>query len=74
MDTLFTTSIIINGETQEYGVRFQNEVYQFTPNGGNGTPFSLRREDDAWKLEGDLAPIAKGQAESALEHYLLSQH
>lgn len=74
MEALFTTSIIINGQTQAYTVAFKEEAYHFTPDGGAGTPFQLRRADDEWKLEGNLAPIAKEQAVSALEHYLLSQH
>jgi hypothetical protein len=74
METLFTTSIIINGQQQAYAVTFQDDAYQFTPDDNTGPNFGLRRAEDEWKLDGDLTPIAKDQAVSALEHYLLSQH
>lgn len=75
MDTLFTTSVIIEGQPQDYNVTFANDVYQFVPDGNDQAPaFGLRRADDEWKLEGNLSDISKSQAESALESYLLSQH
>lgn len=75
MDTLFTTTVIINGQPQDYKVTFANDVYQFQPEGNMAAPaFGMRRAEDTWKLEGELNEISKGQAVSALEHYLLSQH
>lgn len=73
MDTLFTTAVIINGQSKSYNVSFENEAYVFK--GDDGTPaFKLRREDDEWKLDGELSDISRQQATSALDHYLLSQH
>lgn len=74
MEALFNPTIIIDGQPQDYAVTFKEDAYHFTPQGGNASPFRLRREEDEWKLDGQLAPIAKDQAVSALEHYLLSQH
>ena len=75
MDTLFTTSVIINGQSKSYQVSFADEAYTFTPENGDGAPtFKLRREEDVWKLEGELSDISKQQATAALESYLLSQH
>ena len=74
MEALFTTSIIINGQPQAYSVTFKDDAYQFSPDGGNAASFELQRAADEWLLKGELASIAKDQAVSALEQYLLSQH
>ena len=75
MDTLFTTSVIINGQSKSYHVSFADEAYVFTPDSEDGTPtFRLRREEDEWKLDGELTDISRQQATAALESYLLSQH
>ena len=75
MDTLFTTSIIINGESKSYDVSFANETYIFTLDSEDNAPaFKLRREEDEWKLEGNLTEISRQQAIAALDSYLLSQH
>lgn len=75
MDTLFRTSVIINGQSNSYNVSFADEAYVFTPDGNSDAPtFRIRREEDQWKLEGDLNDISRQQAVSALEGYLLSQH
>ena len=75
METLFTTAVIIEGQSQDYTVSFNNEVYHFTPDDNTSAPsFGLRRSDDEWKLEGNLSEISKSQAVNALEGYLLSQH
>lgn len=75
MDTLFTTSVIINGQSKSYNVSFADEAYTFKPDAEDNAPtFKLRREEDTWKLDGDLTDISKQQATVALESYLLSQH
>ena len=74
MEVLFNPTIIINGQPQDYAVTFKEDAYHFTPQGGNASPFRLRREEDEWKLDGELSDISRQQATSALDHYLLSQH
>jgi len=75
MDTLFTTTVIINGQSVSYNVTFADEAYVFTPDSENEAPtFKLRREEDEWKLDGSLSDISQQQAANALENYLLSQH
>lgn len=75
MDTLFTTSVIINGQSKSYNISFADEAYVFTPDSEDVAPtFKLRREEDEWKLDGELTDISRQQATAALESYLLSQH
>ncbi len=75
MDTLFTTSIIINGESRSYDVTFADDAYVFTPDSEESVPtFKIRREEDEWKLDGEISDISRQQATAALESYLLSQH
>ena len=74
MEPLFTADIIVNGEYKLYYVTFHDEYYYFEPEDGTGDSFRVKREDDAWKVNGSLAEIAQQQAVSALDHYLLSQH
>ena len=75
MDILFTTAVIINGQSKSYNVSFADEAYIFTPDSQDNAPtFKLRRVHDEWKLDGELTEISKQQASAALESYLLSQH
>ncbi len=74
MEPLFSADIIVNGENKLYTIFFRHEQYHFEPEDGQGEALNIKRENDEWKVEGALAPIAQQQAVSALEHYLLSQH
>ena len=74
MEPLFTADVIIEGQNKLFNVTFHDEQYYFSPEDGDGQPFSIKRENDEWKITGTLAPVAQQQAVSALEHYLLSQH
>jgi hypothetical protein len=74
MEPLFTADIIIEGQNRLFNITFHDEQYHFSPDAGTGKAFSIKRENDEWKVTGTLAPIAQQQAVSALEHYLLSQH
>jgi hypothetical protein len=75
MEPLFTTHIIINGESRNFDVHFEKDQYIFrSEDSGQNTGFSVVRKDDTWKINGELPEIASQQAVSALEHYLLSQH
>ena len=75
MDILFTTSVIIDGQSNDYRVTFADDAYVFTPDADTGAPtFRIRRDEDLWKLDGNLSDISRQQAVSALESYLLSQH
>lgn len=73
MENLFTTDVIIDGQSKGYDVTFENDVYVFTPE-DDGPRFEVRRSEDTWKVAGGIADIAQQQAVSALERYLLSQH
>jgi hypothetical protein len=75
MEPLFTTHIIINGESRNFNVHFEKEAYIFrSDDEGQDSGFSVIRADDTWQVNGQLPEIARQQAVSALEHYLLSQH
>ena len=74
MNIHFSTDIIINGKPEAYNVIFEQDAYRFMPESGSGDPFILKREDDEWHAEGAINDIAKTQAISALDKFLLSQH
>ena len=74
MDIHFTTEIIIKGQPAAYNVTFEGESYHFHPINATHPAFMIKREDDEWHPQGELDDIAKSQAVSSLEKYLLSQH
>ena len=74
MNIHFSTDIIINGKPEAYNVIFERDAYHFNPASGSGEQFILKREDDEWHAEGTINDIAKTQAISALDKFLLSQH
>lgn len=76
MTTLFTAEIIRRRVIASYTVTFEEDQYHFSAadNTMQNPPFSLYREHDEWKVNGDLDEIALGQATAQLETYLLSQH
>ena len=76
MEYLFTTSLAADEKNMEYRVFFDNEKYQFLPQGGddNSGSFSFKREHDEWHDVGTIAPQLRQQALQALEEYLLAQH
>ncbi len=76
MEALFSTQIAMEKETAVYRVVFENEQYNFIPDGSGGRlpAFSLKRENDEWHEQDQLPPGIKAQAIEALEKYLLQQH
>ena len=74
MKELFKTTLPMEEGQTEYTVHFENDVYQFEPEGGNGTTLRLFREHDEWKSDAQLAPNTFRAATNALDDYLLSQH
>ena len=76
MNTLFTATVIVHGQPVAYDVTFENGHYTFQPQPEQDVtaPFTAYREDDTWKVRGLEDEIAKHQAVSQLEGYLLQQH
>ena len=76
MSTLFTATVIINGQPIAYDVTFENDHYTFRPDDGQPVtePFTVYRQDDEWKVKSSLNDIAQQQAVEQLEDYLLQQH
>ncbi|OLY91024.1 hypothetical protein SAMN05444008_113101 [Cnuella takakiae] len=74
MEELFTTQISQGAGSMAYRVVFDQEQYQFIPNGFEGSSFAFRREHDEWHPVEPLPETVQDQAVEALEKYLLSQH
>ena len=74
MENLFTTQLRQGGGTMAYQVVFDNEQYQFIPDGMQGSAFALKREHDEWHPVEPLPHEVQQQAVAALEQYLLQQH
>jgi hypothetical protein len=74
MEALFTTDFIVNGQNKSYQVTFEHDQYVFHPSENGEATFSLRRDNDEWKIAGLNDEIATQHAVHALEQYLLSQH
>ncbi len=74
MSTLFTATVI-EKEPVEYSVHNEEDVYVFVPSdNAAGKTFRIKRMNDQWHVDGQLDEIAKQQAVSQLERYLLQQH
>jgi hypothetical protein len=73
MDTLLTTELIFNGQSQIFTVSFHDDKYIFQAL-NSSTQFSLRREEDEWHTSEPIDNQLKTSAIEKLETYLLSQH
>lgn len=74
MESLFNTSLIVNGRSTEYSVFFRNDAYHFVPVEGGGHEIILKKEHDEWHSMGEGNEILIQTAASALDRYLFSQH
>lgn len=76
MKDLFSTNLLIDGQSKTYRVVFEQEQYRFIPaeRASSSQAFSLQREHDEWQSTEVLTADIKKQAVEALEKYLLQQH
>ncbi len=74
MEDLFITQLSQGAGTMAYRVVFDQEAYQFVPDGFEGDSFAIKREHDEWHAVEPLPDEIKQQAVDALERYLLQQH
>jgi hypothetical protein len=74
MESLFNTTLIVNGRTVDYTVFIRNDAYHFVADEGAGNEIILKKEHDEWHSMGEGNEILIQTAASALDRYLLSQH
>ena len=74
MESLFNTSLIVNGRPVEYTVFFRNDAYHFVSPEGLAEEIILKKEHDEWHSVGAGNEILIQTAAAALDRYLFSQH
>jgi hypothetical protein len=74
MESLFNTTLIVEGQPVDYTVFFRNGAYHFVSPTGVAEEIILKKEHDEWLPEGKPKEILLQTASAALDRYLLSQH
>ena len=74
MESLFNTSLIVNGSPVEYNVYFREDAYHFVATDGAAQEIILKKEHDEWHSVGQGNEILIQTAAAALDRYLFSQH
>ena len=75
MEDLFSTNITVNNKSTKYRVIFDDERYDFKPDGDDSSSiFSFKREHDKWISQEPVSKEISEQALDALDQYLLKQH
>lgn len=74
MESLFNTTLIVDGKTVDYTVFFRNDAYHFVSPEGLAEEIILKKEHDEWHSAGAGNEILVQTAAAALDRYLFSQH
>ncbi len=73
MESLFVTHLSVDGAATEFAIHFENETYVFHSSDEGVAEIRLKREGEAWVVDGEEGELQK-MAIAKLETFLLAQH